>query len=658
MVNFWSSNVSNLIAVPSPAGVDTPAHRQIPGAAAGGIGAEPAGDLATVLAERNALVRTNRTLLQTIDTKRGEIKTLQADLAAENAKPTPDAEKVKTLKAAIETAEEAIKTTETSITTNIETLKEKAATLIAGGMHPSTVTARGVFQHLDGKTVTVPGGRPADFGDTNPKTFLQWHSAVQAEWLISQKVAAGSVKEIDLGAAKVNVMLSNDGKTVIPVDQLTISDIARLSQADQSSLTDASIWKDLAARLNLTKVTPTTDTPPTYNTAAMTALRTEITNAKTTLGDDNAKVFMDQLDLLARRAGASTIAAVDLLDSEAGAIGERFKRALAFASVPEPDKVTVDEFLFGEVRRSLLGPKINEFDIRRSFPVNTPGYANSTDMNATIDQGLSEFMRAERAIRASAMARDALAPVAGGLRDPRMDVANLIFRLQSLYETQQEGVADAGTEEIKQLHQLLNDYARMQRMVNETIKIFDPSNTDQQIEFLDANQGTSPPWDLTTLPSGYSYLPLQFVSIVRIPFEYHRHSTTDSAKFSPQAWYRTDNPSSLASRLSPEDLAAFAMFGNGRTSNADTKHPIEELYGIERARQTFVHPDGVLVEYKKTTWDGYATQLSDTVTQLNQQNQIKQNEIENATKQRNRHFDLGNNALSKMNEMLQAIGRM
>ncbi|MCL3883314.1 hypothetical protein [Marivita sp. GX14005] len=655
MVNFWSSNVSNIIAVPSPNGVETPAHRQIPGAAAGGLGAEPTGDLATVLAERNTLVRTNRTLLQTIDTRRAEIKTLQADLAAENAKPTPDAEKVKTLKAAIETAEEAIETAKTSIATNIETLKEKAATLIAGGMHPSTVTARGVFQHLDGKDVTVPGGRPADFGDANPKTFLQWHSAVQAEWLLSQNVAPGAVKQIDLGAAKVNVMLSNDGKTVIPVDQLTISDIARLSQADQSSLTDATIWKDLAARLNLTKVAPSGGPPPTYNTDVMSALRSEITKAETTLGAGNAKVFMDQLDLLARRAGASKIAAGDLLDSEAGAIGERFRRALAFASVPEPAKMTISQYL--------LGLRVNsktEFALYVENDIGTFGRASSTDGNATIKQGLAEFMRAERAIRASTMARDAMAPLSGGVRDPRMDVANLIFRLQSLYETQAEGVADSGTEEIKQLHRLLNDYARMQRMVTETVKLFDPSNTDQTLGLIGADYDNSVFTDPS--PPNEEVFLTNYSFSVKFDGKVHYPHAFEGARVAPPYWFRTDTGSSLASRLSDEDLAAVSMFSlDTEWFGESVAHPIEALYRIERPRQGFISEGeylGWLEQYKKTSWDGYSTQLSDTVTQLNQQNQIKQNEIENATKQRNRHFDLGNNALSKMNEMLQAIGRM
>lgn len=61
---------------------------------------------------------------------------------------------------------------------------------------------------------------------------------------------------------------------------------------------------------------------------------------------------------------------------------------------------------------------------------------------------------------------------------------------------------------------------------------------------------------------------------------------------------------------------------------------------------------------RRDYWDKWSTQLADTVTILNQKNQLKQNEIDNDSKQANRHFDLGTNALRKMNEMLMSIGRM
>ena len=59
----------------------------------------------------------------------------------------------------------------------------------------------------------------------------------------------------------------------------------------------------------------------------------------------------------------------------------------------------------------------------------------------------------------------------------------------------------------------------------------------------------------------------------------------------------------------------------------------------------------------KDTWNAFNSSLSDTVSQLNQQSQLKMNDINSATKQKDRHFDLANNSLSKMNDMIQTIAR-
>ena len=112
--------------------------------------------------------------------------------------------------------------------------------------------------------------------------------------------------------------------------------------------------------------------------------------------------------------------------------------------------------------------------------------------------------------------------------------------------------------------------------------------------------------------------------------------------------------------LSAEQMRVFAMFSSDTPFDAeDADHPLESLYGIDRPLQQFMYENGDtgqdLQLYKKTTWDTYATQLSDAVTQLNQQVQIKQNEIDDASAAKNRHFELGDNALSKMYDMISSI---
>jgi ribosomal protein S16 len=121
--------------------------------------------------------------------------------------------------------------------------------------------------------------------------------------------------------------------------------------------------------------------------------------------------------------------------------------------------------------------------------------------------------------------------------------------------------------------------------------------------------------------------------------------------------------------LSAAEMRIVGMFskdpwGSGDTSKTNmlAKHPIEALYGVPRPTSLLSDDTrdgfGSLRLERRDYWDKWGTQLSDAVTLLNQKNQLKQNEIESATKESNRHFDLGNNALRKMNEMLMSIGRM
>jgi hypothetical protein len=85
---------------------------------------------------------------------------------------------------------------------------------------------------------------------------------------------------------------------------------------------------------------------------------------------------------------------------------------------------------------------------------------------------------------------------------------------------------------------------------------------------------------------------------------------------------------------------------------------LEKLRGITRPLDDMYENNvNQLNEFLKPHWDAFATQLSDTVTLLNQESQIKMNDINSMDKQKNRHFDLANSALSKMNDMIQNIAR-
>ena len=123
-------------------------------------------------------------------------------------------------------------------------------------------------------------------------------------------------------------------------------------------------------------------------------------------------------------------------------------------------------------------------------------------------------------------------------------------------------------------------------------------------------------------------------------------------------------------RLSQTEFHAVSMFLDAPFMKGSRTHPIESLlvHGTPRPKVDIIDTqsvdsqnaggNGSLSLMKRSEWDDFSTALSEMITLLNQQNQILQSNIENETKRHNRHFDLGNNALRKMHDMIMSIGRI
>ena len=560
-------------------------------------------------------------------------------------------------------------TTDAATLTSIDgQIAAQEATLKGSGVHPITYNAQSVYPHYDGFTNTLPvADRPADFGDTNPATFSTWHSAYQAEWLAARS-GTGSVTAVSVSGTDVYYLLTTDGKSVIPVNSLEQSEIGKLSTADQQVLVNnATVWANLQSTYNLSATT-------TGGGSTITSIYSEIQAGASVMGDDHL-VFLDQMDLLILRNNNSAIVDQDMLEEKAAEILDRFNRAYQFASTPNED---ITRFL-GYYNEGGSG-SINDYRVTLKTTYNT----YSSDQGQTVGEGYEEFMRAERSILSSKMAREAIAPVSGGFNDPRLDVPSLIYRLQSMYEIEASGIETAETEELLQLYALLDAYAMMQAMINETIKPYNVENTDQVRRFMNVD-GTGSTDDNNVpnpeSPSNDDIDSFRLFYNFTVANSFFLFEDTDS--FANQNWFYslqedTSNWDAFITAaeasgrtvhwesyglLSDEQMRVFSMFSSDYFTNAaDSPHPIESLYGIDRPLQQFVDDNdgeaGRLARYEKSVWDTYSTQLSDTVTQLNQQVQLKQNDISDATKEKNRHFELGNNALTKMYDMIGQIARM
>ena len=565
---------------------------------------------------------------------------------------------------------------------------------VAGAIPSQYVTSANAVYPLYG-----PGGNAMPIPDPplDPARFTEWHSGYQAEEILANPTGSYSAPDGAGGTATVNYVrvpanlaadplalfvLTRGNTTPVDLVSMTLSDYAALSDADKSAVGPGLALAGTDTRLGLVPST----------TALLTELTTNFLGNITGLtapdggfltGAQVTALFSDQMQLvldkvaLARDNGHLIVA--EKIKAELGGILKRFTRAKEFSDTQQSYDLEMNVTI-GSTTANITN-------------IQAQAFAVSSDDNQTIRNGYTEFIRAETAIITQKKRRDAMS-LDTGLRNPKLDVANLIYQLQMHYEAEAEGIADAGTEEIKQLHQLLQDYGMMQQMLNETLKHFDPSEEEETRRFMNLG-GTSGNTNDTALWLGVAGLHHVSTSANGAPINngfpypfslrpnYHwlslQQARIDGTASYPNPLFgiipgvpaTIDVPISNlqdffqdgSGVLSQRQMRVFSMFNDDPTipdAAVRRDHPIESFLGLfDRPKQEFtVATSGGLAKERSGWYQTFLTQLNDRVTLLNQKNQIKQNEIENASRRQNRHFDLGNNALRKMNDMLMTIGRM
>lgn len=482
-----------------------------------------------------------------------------------------------------------------------------------GGAVPQAFVdaARIVYPVFDGVSNLLPDMPPA----SQLNRFSEWHSAHQLEYL--RNTAPGGIVALP-DATDPQLYYVAVGNRVVEVKGLTLADFASLNRDQQEALRPHMLNPEVgtAQRLGLTDAKAGAE-------AVVSQLATQINNAPRMTGADKA-VFQRQLELISNRIESAVLVSETAIAREVTELRKRFERALAFINYRPQENARI--FYNG-----------NEITLS-----SRPVLDAITTEPAKIQSGFDNLMRLEREILASQERRSAL----GGdttFRNPRLDVPTLIWQLQLLYEAEATAASDSGTEELDQLHKLLRDYGIMQRLVNETIGRYDASKQDERRRFLD--------------------LPAPTIIFGSATLQTRRADGTTAVNTIPTQFTSTTVwAAQLSARLSPAELAVISMFSDDPPFNQvafSQGHPIEQIIGLSsRPRVQFIGGSGVLANHRAGTWNSFSTSLNDAVTQLNQGNQIRQNEIENASRRANRHFDLGNNALRKMNDMLMTIGRM
>ncbi|MGQ3211774.1 hypothetical protein [Shinella sp.] len=509
---------------------------------------------------------------------------------------------------------------------------------------PSSIvaaSAEALFPSLNGGSTILPvEERPALF-DTPPSAlgtdaakrdfvedFNSWHSAYQLEYIKTHGTnGVISIAGQD-GKALLTAFISETKLNKVYILQsLDKNAIATMSKADQVRIPTLQGGAALIEALQLSADVAAQLVKVDALIRLVSVLRPDKVNGTTNkqpsqlMPAADQKPFLDQLELLKKQIGNSgLIAGVDV-ETKIKDLKDRYDRAFAFFDVKKAAQETA--YMNNSDRPDGYTP---------SDPITI--FKDVVSLNGDIsgiENGYKIFIAQERRVAELALRRDEVSSITGA----KFDVPYLVATLQAMYNLELEAHVVIETEEINQQNALLKTYAAMQDIVNQTLQ-----------KFAKADEGGKYVLGIANIDD-YKFL------------------TNPERKWDAATNKWIEGPDNFTNAIL---ISMFEdMLGKGQ------KHPLEKLRSISRPLSDifdnpplFVDPQGNThytgqdYDLKRLThpqWSTIGTRLSETVTLINQNSQIKMNDINSLDKQRNRHFELSNNALAKMNEILQNIGR-
>ena len=462
--------------------------------------------------------------------------------------------------------------------------------------------------------------QPANFNAPSASDFLSWHTAWQVTELPRLNPTGLSVTLFS-DASQITAFLGDgvQSNRVFVVQNLQKSDIGMMTKRTQerlSSLTDWSGSGGMAERYGYT----TSGSIASQRAALKSILQTTYKDAMTApsgsvMTDADVKLFTRQIDNISTRLDNSSVFNTAAIKSAAEDILTRYQRAAAFAI-----KTTVND----------AGDPIEGQDMAAADTLQVGGTAYypdksitpktiSMDGNQYINKGYKKFISEEKRILQADNAQIKLASLVAA-QPKSVDLPRLIFYMQMNEDLQKNRESIANTEELKQQNRYIQDIGIFQRLINRTVGTF----------------GTGTNETRTLLNTGGPYL--------------------------------TENYFALKT-LTKEEMLSFSMFEKENTDLSYLGHPIETLRNLpKRPTLSLLTPTNTIPSYgttwvgqvkslPRTTWENYATMLSDYVNTVNMETSMKQNENQALDQEKNRHYQLASNCISKMFDMLQSIAR-
>lgn len=181
-----------------------------------------------------------------------------------------------------------------------------------------------------------------------------------------------------------------------------------------------------------------------------------------------------------------------------------------------------------------------------------------------------------------------------------------MFLFPTFQNYSNEAEAEARSEELKQLQRLLEDYTAFQKLINATLQVFDP------VKLADPD-------------------------------------TVEEPGLKGQG--------SINASFDAQERRLIAMFDarlTGAVANSSW-NPVEVTRTLARPVDSLQSFGSLLTQNSKTFWDALARNIAEATKILNQDSQLRMDEISSLNRQKHRNYDLATNTLNNLADMLRSI---
>ncbi len=555
------------------------------------------------------------------------------------------------------------------------TTREQPYTQMSGGV-AGAVSADGladsvkVFPVQTFASSQYPAAYDTAKESLDPNEFLKWHSTFQVEYIkkngTSFTEADGTSKAgwLTLGPVEgrsISVFLAAQsysgseaslfGEKIHVVEDLTANAVALMSKETQIRLAQIPAWftktTGMATKLGYLPVSTATslgraDVDTTRDVliarvddeyiAKITAFAAITDTAGTTRPSEDVKsLFKQQLENVKTRLNANGVFNEQAMIDACEAIKLRFDRICAFAVGKTTEVISKTKSIY-----------IDD-DVDATVTVNTvPSRllnknVVSLDDNATIISGYDIFVKKENQLLLVDNLKIYLGN-ASGVRSRAIDVPRIIFLLQMAYNLQKETVSDQNTEEIQQQNRYMQDISYMKQMIQTTRAMFG-TKSDERISLLGMGQD-----DLFK----FSEKERLAISMWSDQVDRIKHPIETLRSLG-------DRPTLDMLHTGMDFSSADGVTGNptGYSNTYFNDYIYIRRDSTDRLYYMFTTSKTLL----SNTWDQYTQKISDRTSIIQQDSQLVQNKINSTDKEKTRHFELANNAVSKMFDTLQNILR-